>query len=113
MNILAETLARALRSFRRRTPFKPFLVELANGGRILVEHPEALAFRGGTAVFISPRHEFTLFDHEGVADVKDVPAEPVKFIAKLFAEAKTRFQNWRAGRVNALGRAFTRPARQF
>lgn len=69
--MVAETFAQALRAFARRTPFKPFVVELVDGERVLVEHPEALAFRGGTAVFISPRNEFSLFDHEGVADVKD------------------------------------------
>jgi hypothetical protein len=69
--MVAETFSQALRAFARRKPFKPFIVELVSGERILVEHPEALAFRGGVAVYISPRGEFALFDHEGVAEVLD------------------------------------------
>ncbi len=73
--MVAEVFSQALRSFSKRKPVKSFVVELVNGERITVEHPEALAYRGGSAVFISPRHEFTLFDHEGVADVRDMPAD--------------------------------------
>jgi hypothetical protein len=73
--MVAETFAQALRAFSRRKPFKPFLVELVNGERIFVEHPEALAFNGRAAVYISPRSEFALFDNEGVADVKDQTSE--------------------------------------
>ena len=42
-----ENFSNALRAFARRAPFKPFVVELVSGERIVVEHPEALAFRGG------------------------------------------------------------------
>jgi hypothetical protein len=73
--MVAETFAQALRAFARRKPFKPFVVELMNGERIVVEHPEALAFNAGAAVYVSPRREFALFDHEGVTDVRDLPAE--------------------------------------
>lgn len=73
--MVAETFSQILKSFARRKPFKPFLVELVNGERILVEHPEALAFNGKAAVYISPRTEFCLFENEGVADVRDVPTE--------------------------------------
>jgi hypothetical protein len=75
--MVAETFAQALRAFARRKPFKPFVVELVSGERILVEHPEALAFRAGAAVYISPRGEFSLFDHESVAEVSDqTPSAP-------------------------------------
>jgi hypothetical protein len=73
--MVAETFSQALRAFAGRKPFRPFLVELVSGERIVVEHPEALAFRGGAAVFISPRGEFALFDHEGVAEVLDQASE--------------------------------------
>ncbi|HEV3002886.1 MAG TPA: hypothetical protein VGX78_00425 [Pirellulales bacterium] len=73
--MVSETFAQALRAFARRKPFKPFVVELVNGERVLVEHPEALAFYAGAAVYISPQREFALFDHENVADVRDVPAQ--------------------------------------
>jgi len=70
--MVAKTFVRALRSFSRRTPFRPFLVELVNGERIIVDHPEALAFNGGAGVYVGPRGEFTIFDHEGVANVRDI-----------------------------------------
>jgi hypothetical protein len=70
--MVAETFAAALQSFSRRRPFRPFQVELSSGDRIVVEHPEALAFRAGRAVYISPRGEFALLDHENVTQVTDV-----------------------------------------
>ena len=73
--MVAETFAQALRAFARRKPFKPFVVELVSGERISVQHPEALAFQDGAAVYISPKREFVLFDNEGVAGVMDQPAE--------------------------------------
>lgn len=73
--MVQETFSQALRASARRRPFKPFVVELVNGERIVVEHPEALAFNAGAAVYVSPQREFALFDHEGVADVRDLPAQ--------------------------------------
>lgn len=74
---MTETgLAMGFHCFIRQRPFKPFVVELVNGERILVEHPETLAFNSGAAVYVSRRRAFALFDHEGVADVRDLPASP-------------------------------------
>ena len=70
--MLPENFDRALRAFCRRTPFKPFTVELVNSARFQVDHPEALVFRGGGAVFISSAGEITLFDHESVSQLLDV-----------------------------------------
>ena len=76
--MVAETFAQALRALARRKPFKPFIVELVSGERVLIEHPEALVYRGGAAVHISPTGEITLFDHEGVAELSDQsPSAPV------------------------------------
>jgi len=69
--MVARSFQRALRAFAQRKPFKPFIVERVSGERIRVHHPEALAFQGGVAVYITPRGEFELFDHEGVAAVLD------------------------------------------
>jgi hypothetical protein len=74
--MVPETFTQILRAYARRKPFKPFLVELMSGERILVEHPEALAYNGGAAVYISPRGGFAMFDHESVAQVLDLNAEP-------------------------------------
>ena len=76
--MVAKTFAEALRAFSRRQPFKPFVVELVSGERIRVEHPEALAFRAGAAVYISPRGKFALFDHEGVAEVLEAVRKGVR-----------------------------------
>jgi hypothetical protein len=62
----ARAFDRALRGFSRRVPFRPFAVELVSGTRFTVKHPEALIFRSGTAIYIDPRGDLTIFDHEGV-----------------------------------------------
>lgn len=69
--MVAKTFNQVLRAFQRRTPFEPFTVELTSGDRIIVDHPEALVFRGGAAVYFSKRGEITIFDHEGVAQLTD------------------------------------------
>lgn len=64
-----DNFDRTLRAFQRRTPFKPFTVELVSGHRFQVDHPEALVFRGGIAVFVAANGTPTLFDHERVSQV--------------------------------------------
>jgi hypothetical protein len=71
--MVAENFCDALRAFQNRKPFKPYVVQLVSGERIVVEHPEALVFRNGVGVFISPRREITILDHEGVISVMDPP----------------------------------------
>jgi hypothetical protein len=44
-------------------------VELVSGHRFQVDHPEALVFRGGIAVFVAANGTPTLFDHEGVSQL--------------------------------------------
>ena len=62
-----DAFERSLRSFARRTPFKPFVVELVSGARFQVDHPEALVFRGPVAVYIDKDYEYTLFDNTSVS----------------------------------------------
>ena len=57
----------ALRSFARRTPSKPFVVEMVSGTNLLIEHPEALITRGHVAVYIDKDNEITLFDNSSVS----------------------------------------------
>jgi hypothetical protein len=73
--MVAKTFSDVLRAFSHRRPFRPFMVELVNGEHFIVQHPEALAFNAGKGVYISPSGEFVLFDHEGVADVRDPPPQ--------------------------------------
>ena len=63
----AEAFERSLRAFARRTPFQPFVVELISGTRLLIEHPEALVFRGRVAVHFDKDGEITHFDNNGVS----------------------------------------------
>ncbi len=61
-----ENFERSLRAMVRRAPFQPFTVELQSGDRIEVDHPEAMVYRGGLAVYINSQGVPTLFDHESV-----------------------------------------------
>ncbi|MGE0606059.1 MAG: hypothetical protein AB7O62_02960 [Pirellulales bacterium] len=64
-----DNFERSLRAFHRRAPFRSFTVALINGDRFRVDHPEALVFRGGIAVFVSRDGTPTLFDHESVSEL--------------------------------------------
>ncbi len=61
-----ESFEKSLRAFTRQTPFHPFLIELVSGSQFSVDHPEALAFRGGAACHFSQDGTPTLFNHRGV-----------------------------------------------
>jgi hypothetical protein len=71
----AENFDGALRSFQRRTPFKPFTVERVSGDRFQVDHPEALLFREGVAVFVAKGAVPVIFDHESVSQVLGEPIQ--------------------------------------
>jgi len=71
----AETFDETLRGFSRRVPFKPFSVELVSGTSFTVDHPEALVFRAGIAVYIAPSGALSIFDHEGVNRLIGAPDE--------------------------------------
>lgn len=64
-----ETFEKTLKALARRTPFRPFTVELVSGDRVKVDHPEALVLRAGVAVFVGASGVPTLFDHEGVSQL--------------------------------------------
>jgi hypothetical protein len=64
-----ETFDATIRSFKSRTPFRPFTVSLVNGERLEVDYPDALVVRDGVAVFVASGGIPAIFDHEGVAQV--------------------------------------------
>jgi hypothetical protein len=66
------TFRRSLRSFVRRRPFKPFVVKLVSGDRIVVEHPEAVAMNGAAAVYLNPGGEYALFDSSTVSQLTNI-----------------------------------------
>ncbi len=64
-----ETFTEAIRAFKHRTPFQPFTVATVGGNRYEVDHPDALAVREGSAVFVGPGRVPVFFDNEGVSEV--------------------------------------------
>ncbi len=64
-----DTFDNTIRTFKRRTPFRPFTVSLVNGERLEIDHPDALAIRDGMALFAGPGGVPVVFDHDGVAQV--------------------------------------------
>ncbi|MBV8782141.1 MAG: hypothetical protein JO353_12160 [Phycisphaerae bacterium] len=64
-----------IRAFQRRTPFRPYVVELVSGDRSAVDHPEALVVRGGVGVFVSSAGAPSIFDHDAVSQVIAMPGE--------------------------------------
>ena len=70
----AEDFEAFLEAFVSRKPFKVFTVELHNGSRFEVDHPRAILWRDGYAIFAAPGHIPIYFDHEGVVQIIDAPA---------------------------------------
>jgi hypothetical protein len=64
-----DTFDGTIRAFKHRTPFRPFTVAMVNGDRFEVDHPDALAVRGGIALFAAPGNVPMIFDNEGVSEI--------------------------------------------
>lgn len=64
-----DTFDSTLRAFKCRKPFQPFRIALVDGDRLEVDHPDALAFRDGVALFAGPGGIPAVFDHEGVSQI--------------------------------------------
>jgi len=72
------TFAGTLKAFKHRTPFRPFTVVTMSGQRHEVDHPDALAIRGGVALFVGPEDVPVIFDHESVDEVVgDLAGNPI------------------------------------
>jgi hypothetical protein len=71
----SEHFQTTIRAFQRRTPCRPYVVELVSGDRITSDYPEALVVRSGVGVFISSAGAPSIFDHEGVSQVLATPGE--------------------------------------
>ena len=72
-----EVFAGAIRTYKGRTPFRPFTVVTVSGGRYEVDHPEAILEREGVALFAAPGGVPVIFDHQGVSEVVgDLAGQP-------------------------------------
>ena len=71
-----EQFTNSLREFIHRKPFLPFLVELMDGQRIIVDYP-SVAFSGGAAGFLS--------EDDGLIDFS---CDRVRYMAYITAETK-------------------------
>jgi hypothetical protein len=60
---------KTLKTFQRRTPFRPFSVRFVSGEVVDVDHPEAVVVRAGVGVYVALDGTPTLFDHESVSEV--------------------------------------------
>lgn len=65
----SESFEVTLKTMSKRMPFQPFAVELTSGSRISIEHPEAMIIIDGTAVYMSPKKELSIFDSDGVTRI--------------------------------------------
>jgi hypothetical protein len=64
-------VARSVRAFTRRQPFRPFLIELHSGDRLTVSHPEAVAWRGELFVYRSEERGQSVFLGSAVSQLLD------------------------------------------
>lgn len=62
----AENFDAMMQRLINRRPFRLFTVELMNGQRLQVDHPEAIASKYGIAFFIGPGKVIHEFDHNSV-----------------------------------------------
>ena len=65
-----------LRTYLRRKPFFPFMVEMIDGKVITIERPK-LAIGGDSAALITDDNEFVEFACEDVRAIRLVPIEAV------------------------------------
>jgi hypothetical protein len=67
----SDTFTATIRAFKGQSPFQPFTVAMVNGDRLEIDYADAIAIRGGMALFAAPGNIPVVFDHEGVSQVVD------------------------------------------
>jgi hypothetical protein len=67
----------AYRAFRRRRPFRAFLIEFTSGSQLLIAHPEAVRREGQLYAMRAPDGGHVVFAAASVSRLLDVPtAQP-------------------------------------
>lgn len=74
--MLVETFSSATLGLRRRVPFRPYTVELRNGERLVVPHPEALAIYDNLAQLHEPDNTKRYFDATSVLQIYSIVVPP-------------------------------------
>ena len=64
----------AYQAFRRRGPFRPFLIEFTSGSQLLIGHPEAVRNEAQFYVTRRPDGGYEVFGAESACRFLDVPA---------------------------------------
>jgi hypothetical protein len=59
------------KAFTKRTPFRPFTLELVNGSRLEVNHPEAVTLHETFLVYSSSRGIRSVAEYESVVRIID------------------------------------------
>jgi hypothetical protein len=73
-----EQFEAALGGYRRRRPFRAFLIEFTSGSQLLVPHPEAVRPEGELYLMRRPDAGYEAFAAESVARLLDVPTATAK-----------------------------------
>lgn len=63
----------ALRGFCRRRKFRPFLIEMVSGSKVLVPHPEAVDSKASLYFLRRPDAGYVMFAAESVCGLLDLP----------------------------------------
>ena len=61
-----ESFTKTLEEFLEFKPFQIFSVVMNTGQRFQVDHPKAVTYRDGVAVFVAPGGHLKIFDHDSV-----------------------------------------------
>ena len=76
-----DAFAKRLSSLQKQQPFVPYAIHFKDGGYFLVQHPEAVAYHGRVAVFITPTGASHRFDSDSVTRMNEyIPAPEEQLI---------------------------------
>ena len=71
-----QNFINSLRAFYQERPFLQFDIELSSGGKVRVDHPDALAFRGQRAVVLTADGLTHHLDGHGVVRISTTDEGP-------------------------------------
>ena len=65
-----DVFLQTLRTFLRREPFQPFIVEFTDGKQLLIDDPHAVTIGTCVAGFLTPEYDLISFSCEQVRDIR-------------------------------------------